>query len=62
VITLTREQVIEITTAVMKSVTSQIDIPRDRFDHVIDVVSQTVVKALLDSGARLDWIKNVRSN
>jgi hypothetical protein len=62
VITLSRDQVVEVVTAVMKSVTAEIDIPHDRLDHVVDLVSQTVVKALLDSGARLDWIKNVRSN
>jgi hypothetical protein len=59
--TLTREQAIEVTTAVMKVVTSEIDIPTEALDEVVDLVSQTVVRTLLECGVRLPWFKE-RSN
>ena len=58
----TRDQVIQITTAVMKSVCSQIDVPDDDLDHVVDVVSATVVKTLLEMGVQLPWLRNLRTN
>jgi hypothetical protein len=59
--TLTREETIEITTAVMKTVTSEIDIPTEALDEVVDLVSQTVVRTLLECGVQLPWFRQ-RSN
>jgi hypothetical protein len=60
--TFTREQLIELTTAVMKAIVAEVDLSERQLDVCVDVVSATLIKSLQATGYQLPWIKTVRRN
>ena len=60
--TFSRDEVIDMAAAVMKAIRSQVDLDQEQLDMCTDVISRTVVQTLLDSGAQLPWIRNIRRN
>jgi hypothetical protein len=58
--TLTRDEMIELTTAVMKAITTEVDLDAEQLDMCINVVSQTLVKSLQAAGYELPWVRTRR--
>jgi hypothetical protein len=57
----TQSEVIELTTAILKSITERVNLSPAEMDDTIDTVSKAVVKGLQMAGVELPWV-HIRKN